>query len=84
MSKITLVLALLSGVIPLSSANAFGTARLGKSCIAWEEAVFLRSLRQRLTRDVSKTVEPWVIPRQTLRAIAGASFRSKPLKGRLS
>jgi len=55
-----------------------GTARQGKSCIAWEEAVFLQSPRQRLMRDASKTAERWVIPLQTLRAIVSTSFRSEP------
>src|SRR5580704_16500842 len=56
-----------------------GTARPGKSCIAWAEAVFLKSPRQRLTRDASKTVGRWVIPPPTLRAIVSTNFRSELL-----
>jgi hypothetical protein len=55
-----------------------GTARQGKSCIAWEEAASLQSPQQRLMQDASKTVERWVIPLQTLRAIVSTSFRSEP------
>jgi hypothetical protein len=56
-----------------------GTARPGKSCIAWAEAVFLKSPRQRLTQDASKTVGRWVIPPPTLRAIVSTNFRSELL-----
>jgi hypothetical protein len=78
MIRIAVALALLSGVILSAQRMRSGTARLGKSCIAWAEAVFLRSPRQRPMRGASKTVERWVIPLRTLRAIVSTSFRNEP------